>query len=1399
MTRILISRPIGRCLFAASLLLMLVRSAAGQITSWPMAGAAFTASPAEVTAAAAKIAPEKFAEVTVLFEEEKYVLDAAGRVTNTHHLIYRIETAAGVESWSEASVEWEAFYQKEPRIRARVVRGDGSVLELDQKTLTDVPARNDEDGTYSQARIHKAPLPGLNVGAIVEQETTLSDAEPLFSGGGVYRVYFERDVPIIRTRLVVEAPVGLPLEYRLDFLPEVAVQKEEAGGVRRLIFDQGHLAPSVNSDIGLATHVLHAPWVEFATGKSWSSVVAAYRDLAEPQIQVAQVKSLIGGVTAPVTAESRLALIQTLVSRLHKEVRYTGIEFGEAKLQPQTPAEILKRHYGDCKDKAALLVAMLRAAGIPANLALLDSGPGRDVTPDLPGMNQFDHAIVYVPGATAGDKPLWIDATAEFTRVGDLPYMDQGRLALVIADGTQALTQIPEARPEDSVLTETREFLLADYGPAHVIETSRTTGHIDTTYRSDYGEVESKEQKTQLENYAKSAYASKGPPTIEHGDPRDLNKPFVLKLDMAQAKRGNTGIKDAAVAIFPTGTYSSLPKWFGTDPDQSGDKLTAEEEADRHKAELQRSPEYDVQPFIAERRYVVTPPAGFVLRALPAAKTTQMGPATLTEAYSADGAGVVTAVLRFNSGKPRYTADEALALRKAVLAANKEDAVMLYFDQAGAKLVAAGKVREGLAADQAVLESHPKEAMPHIRLAYALLEAGLGEKARAEATLATKLDAKSALAFSTLGWIAQFDSIGERFRKGFDLAGALAAFRRAKELGPEDVDTRENLAILYEYDAQGVRYASAEGLKSAIREYRDLKTQDKAEGERFQDNILFDLLYSQQYKELLAEIAPLPATATRNSLSIAATVALDGVDAGIKRADGLAGDATQRSTALRNAGAQLINLRLYGQAAEVLSAGIEGQENATAIARQIEIFRNLKPFDMAAVVESKATDKPEAVVQRMIALGLSDQLSADVISRLLSHHAFATDAEWQANLKKSTESAGSFRAIAERSGLTPDVLADVTLGSMKMTSQGDDGIGYRVTMQSVGSKAQQFYVDREEGGYRIIASYSDTTEVGNAALYFLHHGNEAAARALLDWKRELVHRGGGDDVLEGPLLPRFWTAGESKGAEAIELAAASLLTSSAEIGDLLPAIAARRDKWTAEQGKPDRTDLNLLLAQGYFWTRDGANLRKAGDALLAENPDSITAARWVGFGDWFNHDWAHWNAMLDGRLAKHPSDRELLTLKAFAAEAEGDFAAARKVMRKVLDGGEATGNDYNGYSWNTLFEGKVDADAVQAAQQANMLSKNSSFADLHTLACLYAAVGKTTEAKQELLAAMAAGNLGEPNSATWFGFGAIYEQYGVTDAAITAFRRVEKPEGPMMPTDTYVLAQMHLKALKATD
>jgi hypothetical protein len=55
-----------------------------------------------------------------------------------------------------------------------------------------------------------------------------------------------------------------------------------------------------------------------------------------------------------------------------------------------------------------------------------------------------------------------------------------------------------------------------------------------------------------------------------------------------------------------------------------------------------------------------------------------------------------------------------------------------------------------------------------------------------------------------------------------------------------------------------------------------------------------------------------------------------------------------------------------------------------------------------------------------------------------------------------------------------------------------------------------------------------------------------------------------------------------------------------------------------------------------------------------------------------------------------------------------------------------------------------------------------------------------------------------PNSEVWFGLGFIYERYGVTDAAIETYRKVERPEDQFDPTSTWLLAQGRLKALGAT-
>ena len=1361
-----------------------------QEPSWTLVGPAFSASAEDIQKAAAAVPAEKYMDATVLFERDAYALDMQGRVTYRHSMVYRIEAQSGVEGWSETEARWEPWYQNEPEIRARVIGADSKVSPLDPKTVTDGPANEDDEETYTDARVRKAPLPGLAVGAIVEEETTTSDKLPFFSGGGIYRDSFSRSVPIIHSELLIDVGKEFNLQYRVHLMPAVKISDESQDGVRHLRFVQEYLSAHEDSDIELATHNFTAPLIEFSTGASWASVASAYRALAEAHIDPEKVKALLPAVPA---GTDRMATIQLIVARLHKDIRYTGIEFGEASLQPATAAEIIKRHYGDCKDKAALLVAMLHASGIPASLALLDTGPGVDVTAELPGMNEFDHAIVYVPAAGGGD-PLWIDATAEYGQVGTLPSMDEGRLALIIAEGTTALTLTPTPKPEDDLLTELRDVTMAEYGSAHISETSLTHGDIDASYREDFGGAETREKKANMEKYAKNEYLAKTLASVEHGDGRDLTKPFVLKLDMKEAKRGNTMMDDAAVAIPFSEIFNRLPEWFKTDPKVEGEKLTPQQEENRKRAVQARTTEYDVHPFATEWHYTITPPAGFQLRALPEDKSTGMGPAKLTQHYEADSAGIIKAVFHFDTGKPHYTVDEALALRDAVLAAYKQDMILVLFDQAGSKLVAAGKIREALAADRALIELHPAEALHHAQIGYAFLHAGMGDKARQEAQQATKLDPKSAVGFRALGWICQFNKIGVERARGFDWDCAASAYKKALEIDPDDSDTAVNLAVLDEFDRDGERYSANANLADAIRGYRSVKQKDKSVGDQYDDNILFDLLYSGQYKELLDEVAKLPSSVTRQALAISATVAMQGgakgVAAGIDRADHLAAGAEDRTSALASAGTQLLHLRMYPEATGILSAGVEGQSNSAAVAQQIAVFRDLKPWKDDYLPASD----PRAVVQRMFMTVVTAEFNEKTAAEVLTRHAYGSDEEWRRNLEKVNESNGMLHALATQSGLPASVLLDVIAGNLKLTVEGDDETGHRISMQSLGSNTQQFFVTKEDGAYKIVSDGTTPSESGNEVLYLLHAGREREARSLLDWTRDRMHKGGGDDPLFGSLLPRFWSVGDTGDAAAMQLAAASLVASNDGIKDLLPGLRASWEKATSDDA---RLNLGLVLASGYLHVEDGEDLKTVSAEILKKYPDSYVAIAFAGSADGMLKDWKDSSELIESRLAKHPDDENLLRLKIQFAEEKSDFALARTTEQTLIDKGKGTAGDYNNVAWLALFDDKVDAGSVKSAQQATMLTKDSTFAELHTLACIYAYEGKSAEARDMLLKAMTVDNLSEPNAEVWYGFGSIYEQYGVNDAAVAAYKKVERPAGRIGTTSTYSLAQARLKTLGA--
>lgn len=1393
----------GLLVFSLSFSALVVSAVAQQTSAVAMLdGAPFHNTREELQKASASVPYDKRSSVTLLLDTALYRFAPDGTMHYEHRSIYRIENQAGVDNWSAVAMQWEPWYEKPSELRARVLRADGMFAELDQKTVTDAPINSNDDDTYSSAHIRRAPLPGAAIGALVEQVQIVDQKKPYFAAGMAYRYSFGGTNPVAREIVTVEVPDSSPYRDAVFNLPgreKIDRKEEHAAGVQRIVYSRTSLVAGDHaSDINLNTvSPLHSA-IEFGTGKSWKVIADEYAKMAEPQIVVDDVRSILPANLSVDTAEHRMDAICAIVQKLHTDIRYTGVEFNEAAITPQRPAEVIKRHYGDCKDKAAMLVAMLRAVGIPAHLALLNSGENVDINPETAGLGRFNHAIVYVPDA-GNKKPLWIDATAEFSTVGSLPYEDQGRRALVIAPMTTALLTIPAATSADSITRETRTFMLTEAGPASAVEESHTFGHIDSVYRSMFGGPDTKKSKDDLESYVKGQYLAKSLTKIEHSDGHNLLQPFSLMLRMDEVRRAQSSLRDAAVSIFPRQPMSSMPQWLLTEEKQLGPNATEEEKQEHAKTVASRAATYRFRPYQTIQVTRVVVPAGFELRSLPASKMTKLGTASLVEKYSADK-NVVTIDLDYDSGKGELTADEALAMRDAMVELGKRDAITLVWDVRGEKLIATGKIKEGFEAHRAAMEADPKDPIPHARYARALLGAGVGDLAKQEARKAVALDPKSEQALLTLGWVLQHDDFGVRFGLGYDRAGAIAAYEQAVPLRTEDLDPRFDLAILYEFDEQGIRYHRTADLDKAIKLYRELiedakKTNTSATD--YRNNMAYALLYANHYKDVDTLIPELPAGINRNTLRIVSAVAQGDVNAGMRAADGTQMSTEERSQAMAAAGDVLARLGLYKQASAILAAGV-ADKNGAQVARQVEIYRNLTRLPDRIPMAGDAADP----VRKMLDVAFSSGITREDLMQIVSRHAYASQKAFELNIDKGMQTEGLLKQLADKSDVGELVLRDLIIGGYTNKVTGNDAEGYRVISQPMGSDAQHEFVVKEDGMYKAVADDSDEDEVGNYALYALEQKNYKLAKSILDWKRELLHRGGGDDTFSGPIMPRFWTVDSTKeGAdspEAMKLAAVSMLAHDISIKPHLAYLVKLRDESKGQR----QTDLNLLLATGYISAEDPKPAIPILKTLMEDDPDSETLLNLLASAYTMSGNVTDWQTLLDARLAKKPGDVTVLRQKVRMLIAAGDFAGARAACKQVMESGKEKSSDYNSYAWLGLFDNTLTPDILQAAQKSNMMSQNGNFGDLHTLASIYAAMGKTTEARQVLKQTMDAGNLTQPNSPVWYVLGMLYEQYGLRDAAIHAYQQV-KGAGDFTehtfidPESSYVLAQARLKNLNA--
>lgn len=1280
-------------------------------TPAPWEGPAFEAPAAALAAAAASLPADGREHLDLLSLSSRARFEADGTLVTSAHFVVRVLSPEGVGVMSFVAVGWPSMLAERPGLRARVVTPGGAEHLLDPATVVESAAGEPSADLLTDRRLLRAPLPAVQVGAVVEVEYRTRAMEPVPGAGQS----FAFPVPHERQRLVtlvLDAPAGLPILHGVQAGAgdEPAPVAELAGGRRTLTWRWRDPALRKTPEAGSPEERID-PVLVASTGRSWAAVAGPYRAAVERQLDgqalAALARELAGGAT------TRDEAAQRILDWVAGNLRYTALELGVAAIVPVAPADVLRRRYGDCKDFSALAVALLRTLGHDAHLALVRASAG-DALASVPGLGAFDHAVVRVAGAPA----LWLDPTVPDLPVGFVPYLLEGKHALVIRPGVQDLEAIPFNPADEDDVDQERVLLLTEYGKATAREVARLGREVSAAERRARRLSSPQQRQQVLEKEARDRLRA---------EKVTVKAEFVAgrftEVTEAAGSAWGSATDDAAEARLEPRPLRCAPAPLLPWGEPGRQERTAPL---RIEAACRRETRHRVVPASGLR------PTG----ALPAPVLVEEGPFRFEATFAAEAGGAVTARYRLEQRRGELSA-AGVARVRAALEPLGQDGPVVGFRRTSLALLEAGRGREALDELRRLIAAEPEKLDHRIHLSLALGRLGLGEAARGAAREAVALAPRSGWAHRVLKTALVADPLGRAYSPGCDRPDAIAAQRRAVELEPDAASTRGFLGqlLLWGDDCRWF------GRGADPREAADLlrSSLQVLEDDGRAEDLMQALLATGRSAEAASLARGRRASLRRNAALLAGLVLSQGVASALGEAAKLG--PADRGEALRLAALYLARGRNYPLAAALLEAGASGAEGGPRLLSTAEWYRRVRRLPggdpIAETPEALAAELARAgaglrTVDALVATARGDQEPGR--PRLLA--------------KRIAEGEASFGV--------PEVIAEVAAAApTRWEPAGEHG-----GRLHLGDRA--IYAVREGGAWKLLALAGEAALLGEQALAALGSGQPEVARRWLAWGIQAYPEG----EYRVAALEALAVGPESP-PEALRLLAAAL--------------------GAPRHGGPDaHATLEAAGSAGPEVVRVAALLSLASLHLGGGRPEqALTAARAaaalaprsrVALGLEAEALGELGRRQELGRLAARlgqtvPSDAATQRVVAQAAERAGDLELSRELLQDLAEQPRAASADLNNLAWLRLFLGGPLAPARREAQRAVERGDQDPYPELHTLATVLAADGEPAQAIEALRKALE--NRSAFSPVDDLVVGKVAEAYGLPDAALAAYRRVE--------------------------